>query len=325
MLPCQRFLPVTILLFGLASSLPAQDAWGTEWEVHREYHSTWYGDRGFGWSVANAGDVDGDGVPDQIVGSSPGPWIGTTGRVFLFSGADGSLLLEIDGPADASGFGMAVAGPGDTDGDGVPDVAVGAPYTRHGGASNGAVFLYSGASGALLHRMDGGGQLGKALAGPGDVDGDGCADLLVGAPVAHTFGGPGAGSLALYSGRTGTLLLQVFGQVESGQLGRAVAPIGDVDGDGTPDLLAAAYGYEGPDSQGAHVFSGRTGWTLIHAHGPPDVAAGASLAAAGDMDGDGIQDILVGAPGASPNGWFAAGAVYLHAGATGHLLLGLQG
>ena len=135
----------------------------------------------YGWAVSELGDVDGDTKTDLIVGE-PFTAAGTT---WVYSGRTGDLLYRLDGaPGDQQGY--AIADAGDTDGDGVPDVVSGAP-----GAGRGSAYVYSGATGRLLHRFSRGRDgdfFGAAVAGAGDVDRDGRADVLVGAPLSDGGG-----------------------------------------------------------------------------------------------------------------------------------------
>ncbi|MGX2042098.1 VCBS repeat-containing protein [Methylocaldum sp. MU1018] len=164
----------------------------------------------FGESVAGAGDVDGDGRPDILVGA-PGQDVDHIyqGRAFVFSGADGSLLLTLDDPTPqrSADFGWAVAGAGDVDGDGRPDILVGAAdQTVGGNDSQGQAFVFSGADGSLLYTLDdpvpqAGAGFGVTVAGPGDVDGDGRPDTLVGAPR-QTVDGMMTGQTVLFVSRS---------------------------------------------------------------------------------------------------------------------------
>src|SRR5262249_45362141 len=158
---------------------------------------------------------------------------------YVYSGADGSLLFTKTGAAAGDGFGTAVAGVGDVNGDGKGDFLVGAPYSDTGGTDAGSAYLYSGANGSLLAQRNGaaaGDHFGAALAGAGDADGDGIPDLLVAAPAASPGGRSGAGSAYLYSGADGHLLFQRDGAAAQVALGTSVTGAGDVDGDGRADF-----------------------------------------------------------------------------------------
>jgi len=243
---------------------------------------------GFGASVAGAGDENGDGVPDVFVGAlqaSPNG-LAMAGSAFLYSGADGSLLLRLDGPSANAFFGNAVASAGDVDGDGIPDLMVG-----DDSLGTGAVFVFSGATGHLVFRFDGpdqDDQLGYSVASTGDLDGDGLSDVVVGAPAAAL----GFGSAFILSGATGALIHRLDGNFAY-RFGESVAGLGDVDLDGTPDLAVGSLG--GPEA--VSVFSGATGQLLFTftQQGAEDL--GLSVSGTGDMDRDGVPDLVAGAPG----------------------------
>lgn len=237
----------------------------------------------FGWAVSELGDVDDDGRMDLLVGEP----FSATGTTYVYSGKRGRLLYRLDGaPADQQGY--AIADAGDTDGDGVPDVVSGAP-----GVGPGHVHLYSGRTGELLHTFAGtaaGDFFGSAVAGAGDVDRDGRADILVGAELSDARGAD-SGQAYVFSGRTYELLLTLEAGNAGDNLGSATDWTEDVDGDRVPDLIVGARSAEVGGK--AYVFSGRTGALLLEIAAP---ASGGSLgwffvAGVGDVNRDGRPDI----------------------------------
>jgi hypothetical protein len=153
----------------------------------------------FGWIARSIGDVDRDGVPDFVT-SAPTKNIGgpNAGRVYVYSTKTGKLIWSVDGkPGDQLGIGIEAAG--DVNHDGIPDVVASAP-----GA--GKAYIYSGKDGSVLVTMtaeDAADNFGRHVAGVGDVNGDGYADVIIGAP-----GNRGRrGAAYVYSGRDRKLLL----------------------------------------------------------------------------------------------------------------------
>jgi len=273
---------------------------------------------GFGDSVSGAGDVDGDGYDDVIVGAwatDPGG-IGQAGSAFVYSIATSSQLHHWDGTATFDYFGWSVSGAGDVDGDGFDDLVVGAKYADSGGLSKaGSVFVYSGFHGAQLHRWDGevaGQKLGTSVSGAGDVNGDGFDDVIMGGDQAHLGGVSDTGSAYVYSGVSGTLLHKWAGDLGD-YLGWAVSGAGDVNGDGFDDVIVGSPNANSGsvfDVGYVHLFSGINGHLLYRWEGASeDIRMGQSVAGAGDVDGDGFADLIVGANGAAPGGMIDAGSV----------------
>jgi len=288
-----------------------------------------------GYSVDGAGDVDGDGFADLIVGAPRADPNGLllAGSAFVFSGKTGTKIWRFDGPTSGDSLGISVSGAGDVDGDGFPDLVVGAHEADPNGLTNaGSAFVFSGATGALLWRFDGQAAfdaLGSFVAGAGDVDGDGRADLIVGAIYSDPNGLFDAGSAFVFSGAAGTQLWRFDGLAASEWLGWSVAGAGDVDGDGFADLIVGAH-FAAPngltDAGSAFVFSGATGTQLFRFNGQTaGDYLGFSVAGAGDVDGDGFSDLIVGAILSDPNGLADAGSAFIFSGATGAQLFRLNG
>jgi len=264
----------------------------------------------FGRALAAPGDVDGDGVPDVLVGAPGGVLCAipfgcsgsSRGAASLQSGATRLPLRSWQGSAEGDFLGFAVASLGDVDGDGVSDVALGAPQrTLDPGEETGAgyVRVCSGKTGALLGTLAGaafGDGFGWEVVGPGDVDGDGHVDVLVRSPWAAGLV-PGAGRVDLFRASDGALLRTWLGEAEDEDFGH-IGAAGDVDGDGLPDVLIGAPGHDGPAGVGAGVVqvrSGVTGDVLLTLDGHAERAGlGVSLCGLGDLDGDGRGELLVG-------------------------------
>lgn len=303
----------------------------------------------FGHAVAAVGDLNGDGVTDLLIGAPQrdvgGTW--SQGQAFAFSGADRRLLYTLNDPAPSPGpwyqgghFGRAVAGVGDIDDDGVPDLLVGAPWHDVAGNTHaGQAFTFSGADGRLLYaitspHLHDGAFFGEAVAGVGDLDGDDVPDLLVGAPGQGGGGNGRPGQAFTFSGVDGRLLYTLDNPSRQtqvyGNFGGTVAGAGDVTGDGIQDFLVAA----STQDVGVHrvlgqafVFDGSSG-RLLHTLNHPSPQSGAffgiAVAAAGDVTGDGVPDFLVGARGRKVGHDFKHGEAFVFDGTNGRLLYTLE-
>jgi hypothetical protein len=256
-------------------------------------------------------DLNGDGYSDGAVGA-PGA-VGSTGRVTLFLGSPSGLnampTLTLTGTGPAGGFGAAVASAGDVNGDGYGDLIVGAWSLD---SSTGRAYVYFGApsgptsapSWSVAGPDGASSSFGIAVSSAGDVNGDGYADLIVGASTAaarvgraHVFyGGPMGPSLVpdwSFTGPDGA----------GSQFGASVAYAGDSNGDGYGDIVIGAYG-AGPTLSGRayFFFGGSSGLASTPDASMPSIDGaysqfGHTVASAGDVDGDGFTDIIVGADG----------------------------
>ncbi|MBL7009401.1 MAG: FG-GAP repeat protein [Planctomycetes bacterium] len=317
----------------IAAALPAQIV-GGGWELAQEFPGLVVAERA-GLALAAYGDWDGDGFDDFLIGAPGAVGAGlNAGSVYLVSGASGMMLLRIDGLVAGDEFGAAVAGIGDLDGDGWPEIVVGAPEADPAGlADAGSAFVYSGATGAVLRRFDGAclwGRLGASVAPLGDLDLDGAEDWLVGAPGEDPLANYDAGSVYVLSGATGNQLRRYDGVSSGGGAGASVAGPGDVDGDGFPDVLAGApeaWNGSAREAGAAYLWSGSTGALLWQVVGRTEYGSlGFSVSGSGDLDGDGLPDALVGEPvSTSSTGRVAAGAVLVLSGISGAELRRFEG
>jgi FG-GAP repeat len=287
-----------------------------------------------GWTVSSAGDVNADGYCDVIVGI---PFYDNTltdqGRALLFLGSPGGLSSTADwiydGAQEDGQFASSVANAGDVNGDGFGDVIVGA--RNYGFTSNeGAAFVYHGYSNGLYESPSWlsigeqpGSYFGVSVSSAGDVNGDRCSDVIIGAHLLNLTG-PAEGGAYVYLGAPGGLadspVWAAYGEQVECYFGGSVANAGDVNGDGYGDIIVGAAGYgNGEEYEGrAYVYFGSEAgpsstpdWIA-----EPDQGSaffGRSVASAGDVNGDGYSDVIVGANGftVSPP---AYGAVFLYRG-----------
>lgn len=309
----------------------------------------------FGSAVAPLGDLDGDGVNDFVVGAPSQTGSGSGGAVqVLLMNANGTVKLSQriasgvgGGPILASGdyFGHSVALLGDVDGDGLPDIAVGADKDDTGGYNRGAVHvLFLNANGTArasqkIATGTGGGppianldRFGSSTTALGDLDGDGVTELAVGASGDDTNGAYRGAVHILFLNKNGTV--KATQKIASGvgggptlangdEFGIGVASLGDLDGDGLAELAVGAFRDDtGGNGRGAvHVLylnangSVKSSTKIASgvANGPVLADSdyfGRSVAAIGDLDGDGVTDLAVGAYRDSTGGT-SRGAVHV--------------
>ncbi len=314
------------LYLGSASGLSATPAWFAESDIPGGT---------FGYSVAGAGDVNGDGFDDVIVGAYQlsNDQAGE-GRAYVYLGSASGLsptpAWTAEGDQADAFFGYAVSGAGDVNHDGYDDVIVGAPNFDNGETDEGRAYLYlgsaSGPSTAPAWIAEGNQEIarfGSAVAGAGDVNRDGYADVIVGAPYFHN-GQEEEGRAYLYLGSASGLSPDPAWTGESDQpyalFGAAVATAGDVNGDGYADaIVGAPYATNGQSGEGqAFAYLGTaSGLSATPAWSAESDQAGArfgwSVATAGDVNRDGLDDLIVGAP-LFHNGQDYEGKAYLFLG-----------
>jgi len=261
-----------------------------------------------GAAVSEIADLDGDGVADVIL-SAPG-----SGMVYVFSTVTGAPIYQWNAQTSHDGFGVSVDAAGDVNQDGSEDILIGA-YHAGTAAAKGVVYLYSGADGSLLYRWKGlkqGDHFGHAVTAAGDINDDGYPDIAIGAPFADPGGRIAAGSAYAFSGFNGSLIYQWDGAEVGEQLGYAISEAGDVDGDGHPDVIVGSYLADKANLEDAGkftIFSGLDGTDLLHRRGQEErIRLGNSVAAIGDVNQDGRDDVVVGIYHFDVNGQSAAGS-----------------
>ncbi len=269
-------------------------------------------DSQYGSAVAPAGDVNRDGYDDFVVGAyyyANGQ--AHEGRIYVYYGSDTTpgfpWTAELN--EEAAQLGRGVGGAGDVNGDGYADVVAGAPTFNNAG-DIGRIYVYFGSETGMTSPpwhtgspdWDG---FGMRCAGAGDVDGDGYADILVGAP-ANSAPLDQSGKVYLFRGSADgpvePAAWSMAGDQEGCRLGEALATAGDVNADGYADVIIGSENYDGPslDEGKAYIYLGSP-FGLAAApcweYDPDQAGAsfGASVATAGDVNGDGFSDVIVGA------------------------------
>lgn len=278
----------------------------------------------FGFSIARVPDLNGDQRDELIIGSpfaQPGG-MPVAGSAVVLSVVDGQVLFRFDSPRAYAWFASAVNKAGDVDNDGVGDLVVGATFYDPSGVATdnaGAAFVYSGATGDRIGFFLGerqGDMLGNAVDALGDINNDGYDDVVVGAYLTKPNGLDGVGSVYVFSGFDGEILLRYDGISPYDKLGWSVAGIGDYNGDGVADLAAGAPNVDVGNYMDAgtlYLISGSTGEPMKVFEGEGDYARkGWFVAQAGDINDDGVQELIVSAIQATRNSMEETGEAYIY-------------
>ncbi len=300
---------------------------------------------GVGTAIAGNADIDGDGTMDVVVGAplaANGAGAKMMGKVTIIYGCNTPscvpMAQDIYGTTARTLFGSAVA-LGDVDGDGLADIVVGEPSATHVNAPSlkkvGRVTVYSGADlsviGTPYYGTAASAHAGSAIA-LGDFDGNGILDIAVGAPSESALSNgkklTAAGSVTVYSAGNPTPLYKQYGQAAVDNFGSALASGGDIDGDGTHDIVVGVPKLDHPTNRrlkdvggfvvlyGSHSATYTRGGNTL---GREVRSAFGSAVALADVDGDGTADIVASAPKAAnprafPRPVAGAGSVAVWAG-----------
>ncbi len=282
------------------------------------------GSNRFGLSVA----ADESAAPGEnslfVVGA---PKLGP-GRVVAYSTLTGRKLWSMTGRNSGDNFGLALQVLPDLDGDGISEVAVGAP-----GLSQGVVSILRGSSGMRIVDLETPPDsmgFGRSIALTYDVDGGGNPDLLVGAPRSNTGAGNESGAVFVSSLDSGAVLARIDGSEPGGHLGMSVSSPGDLNADGIQDFVASSPRAQvGSELEAGSVtaYSGVMGegmlWRVSGETGREYF--GLSLDSSPDIDGDGVSEVLLGAPGFDRGSRMDAGRVLVLSGESGAQILSIPG
>lgn len=298
------------VFYGSVSGLSSTPDWTFESDQTDAY---------LGVSVDTAGDINGDGFDDVIMGAK---WYANgesnEGAVFLFYGSASGLSETpdriIEGNQVGASLGSAVAGAGDVNGDGFDDVLIGAPLHDDLGEDEGIVYLYLGSGAGLcdapIWSVKGSQtdmRMGQAVSAAGDVNGDGKADILIGAPGFDIDANPDVGAAFVFAGTATGAADEWLWTAVSNQpyalFGSAVNSAGDINQDGFADIAVGAPQYSQDQSEEGVIYIYLGGPTGLEARphwraegNKSETDFGAAIGSGGDVNLDGYDDLVVGAP-----------------------------
>lgn len=266
----------------------------------------------FGWVVASAGDVNGDGYDDVLVGDPNYDKQFDEGAAFVYHGSSQGIsttaAITLEGTQASEELGLSVASAGDVNGDGFDDIILGAPFYSNGQNAEGAALVYFGSGAGIagaakvIESNSAGAVMGTSVSGAGDLNGDGFSDIAIGSPE-FVVNAASKGVAVVYHGSSAGVndaskTILDIGQIAS--FGNSISDAGDFNGDGYGDLIVGAFNYSQTINAAFMYFGSMNGISpqvpIKLESNKVDSRLGTSVACAGDINGDGYSDVLIGAP-----------------------------